>query len=79
MNELLNVFRTEYIFGPGVTGHGAIRSMWEDYANNSYDPDVVAGVTRDEIARMLLRLTAEIVATNSTDKMKNPLGEWVDI
>jgi len=79
IDELSLVFRDEYVQGPGVIGSHAILNMWQDFVSNAYENEVIQDVTREDISRVLLRLTAELVALGLTDKMRNTNGEWVDI
>lgn len=79
LHEIERIFADEYVVGPGVIGSQAIVRMWGEYSSNSYDPDIVAGATREDLARILLRLTAQIVALGNADKMRNSLGEWVEL
>lgn len=73
------MFRDEYVRGPGVIGAHAILNMWQDFASNAYDEEVIKDVTREDISRVLLKLTAEVVAMGLTDKMQTSHGEWVDL
>lgn len=79
IDEIHRIFRDEYMHGPGTIGAHAIINMWEDFASNSYDEDVISSVTRQDISRILLRLTAELVAFGQTDKLRTPTGEWIEI
>lgn len=79
IDELALAFRDEYVRGPGVIGAHAILNMWQDFASNAYDEDVIHNATREDISRILLRLTAEVVALGLTDKISTSHGEWVDI
>lgn len=79
IDELALMFRDEYVRGPGVIGAHAILNMWQDFASNAYDEEVIKDVTREDISRVLLKLTAEVVAMGLTDKMRTSHGEWVDL
>lgn len=79
IDELALMFRDEYVRGPGVIGAHAILNMWQDFASNAYDEEVIKDVTREDISRVLLKLTAEVVAMGLTDKMQTSHGEWVDL
>lgn len=79
IDEIDRIFREEYLQGPGTIGSHAIISMWEDFASNRYEQDVVSDVTRKDISRVLLRLTAELVASGRTDKLRTSTGDWVEI